>query len=80
MIGLIKGLFYMVFVLVIVQGINFLYNFIIFYFKNKKNNDHNSNSNISLSMLQCEKCKTYISKSEAYILNGKVYCKKEHAE
>ncbi|HIH2763762.1 MAG TPA: PP0621 family protein [Candidatus Azoamicus sp.] len=79
MIGLIKGLFYMIFVLIIMQGFNFLYNFIMFYFKNKKKNENNFDSNISLNMLQCEKCKIYISKSEAYILNGKIYCKKDHS-
>jgi uncharacterized protein len=80
MLGLIKGFIYMVFALVIAQIINFIYNFIIFYFKKKTPNIQKSNSEVSLNMLQCEKCKLYVSKSDAYIINGKVFCKKEHSE
>ncbi|HIH2763771.1 MAG TPA: PP0621 family protein [Candidatus Azoamicus sp.] len=82
MIGLIKGFIYMVFVILIAQAIGVIYNFIIFYFrkKNIKSSNTSSNSEVSLNMLQCEKCKLYVTKSEAYIINGKVFCKKEHSE
>ncbi|HIH2762819.1 MAG TPA: PP0621 family protein [Candidatus Azoamicus sp.] len=82
MIGLIKGFIYMVFAILIAQAIGFLYNFVIFYLKKKNIKDSNtaSNSEMSLNMLQCEKCKLYVSKSEAYIIDGKVFCKKEHSE
>ncbi len=80
MLGLIKGFIYMIFALLIAQIINFIYNFIIFYFKKKAANIPQSNSEVSLNMLQCEKCKIYVSKSDAHIVNGKVFCKKEHAE
>lgn len=78
MIGVIKGLFYMIIALFIAQGVNFFYNFIIFYLRKKKSNLANEDKK-SLDMLQCETCKTYVSKSEAYIINGKTFCKKEHA-
>lgn len=80
MLGLIKGFIYMIFALLIAQIINFIYNFIIFYFKKKAANISQSSSEVSLNMLQCEKCKIYVSKSDAHIVNGKVFCKKEHAE
>lgn len=82
MIGLIKGFIYMVFAILIAQAIGIIYNFIIFYFKKKniKSSDTSSNSEVSLNMLQCEKCKLYVTKSEAYIVNGKIFCKKEHSE
>lgn len=82
MIGLIKGFIYMVFAILIAQAISFFYNFVIFYLKKKNIKDSSTafNSEISLNMLQCEKCKLYVSKSEAYIINGKVFCKKEHSE
>lgn len=82
MIGLIKGFIYMVFAILIAQAIGIVYNFIIFYFKKKstKSSNMSSNSEVSLNMLQCEKCKLYVTKGEAYIINGKVFCKKEHSE
>jgi len=82
MIGLIKGFIYMVFAILIAQAIGVIYNFIFFYFrkKNIKSSNTSSNSEVSLNMLQCEKCKLYVTKSEAYIINGKIFCKKEHSE
>lgn len=80
MIGIIKGILYMIFALVLAQFVNFLYNFISFYFRKKNSLKENVESNISLSMIQCEKCKTYIAKSDAYFSNGKFFCKKEHSD
>lgn len=80
MIGIIKAILYMIFALVIAQIVSFFYNFIIFYLKKNKKSSDNVGSEVSVSMLQCDKCKVYISKSEAYIIDGKVYCKKEHAD
>jgi hypothetical protein len=80
MIGLIKGLIYMIFALLVAQFVNFIYGLVIFYLKKKKNVNSDVNSDISLNMLQCKKCKLYVSKSDAYIVNGEIFCKKEHSE
>jgi uncharacterized protein len=79
MIGIIKAVFYMLFVLLIAQIVNFIYSFLVFYVKKRKNYVDKHNSNVSLNMLQCDKCKVFISKNEAYMSNGKVYCSKDHS-
>ena len=33
---------------------------------------------ITQDMVKCSECGTYIAKTNAYIVNGKTYCKKEH--
>lgn len=79
MIGIFKALFYMFFVLVVAQLVNFLYGFLIFYIKKRRNLNTENNSDISVKMLQCDKCKIYIAKNEAYIVDGKTYCSKDHS-
>lgn len=76
MLGIIKGFIYMVFVLILAQVVNFFYSFIVFYFKKKHIN--NDDKDLSLNMVQCDKCKVYISKSEAFYYDGKFFCKKDH--
>ncbi|HFL8819373.1 MAG TPA: hypothetical protein V7792_00490 [Candidatus Azoamicus sp. OHIO2] len=49
--------------------IKFLYS--LFY---KKNNPLEQKSQ-ALKMLQCDKCKIYITKTDATIINGKTFCK-----
>jgi len=77
-IGLLKSLLYMVVFFIVMRLLIYLLGFINFLFrKNKKNDDTTTKDIDALKMLQCEKCKTYIAKSEAYMHNGKVFCKKE---
>lgn len=78
MIAILKALFYMVFIFFVAQAVNFFYNFLFFYFKKNKSKSASKEVD-SLNMLQCDKCKTYVLKSEAYFLNGKIFCKKEHS-
>lgn len=47
----------------------------IYFSKIKKNKE---DKNDALKMIQCEKCKTYIPKSEARLENGKTICQKDH--
>lgn len=79
MFGIIKAVLYMFFVLFIAQIVSFVYNFLMFYLKKKKDSNNQNVSDISVKMLQCDKCKIYISKNEAYIVDGKIYCNKDHA-
>ncbi len=46
----------------------------IFFRKTTKKNIKNENEN---EMIECEKCKIYISKDEAIMSNGRYYCSKE---
>ncbi len=79
----IKSLICMFLFFLLIKFINYIIKFIYFYKKNTSVNvdDNLSNEKINsnLSMLQCETCKVYIIKSEAYFHKGKVFCKKEHA-
>ena len=83
-IGLLKSLLYMFLFFFFIQFFGYIARF-IYFFLNKKLHKNNIDSNAdiknknALKMFQCEKCKIYIVKSEAYILNGKVFCKKEHS-
>ena len=78
-IGILKSLLYMVIFLFFIRFINYIIRLFLFL-KNKPNIiEKESDLTSSLNMLQCEKCKTYVLKSEAYFINGKVYCKKEHS-
>lgn len=78
-IGIIKSVFYMLSFYFLIKLFSYIFKFIIFL-KNKKLNKNNNeiNENKTLKMLQCENCKIYVVKSEAYICNGKIFCKKEH--
>lgn len=51
------------------------------YFSKKTESKENLNQEKNeLKMTQCEKCKIYIPKSEAFIKNGKIFCKKDYDE
>jgi len=81
-VGLLKSLLYMFLFFLIIRVFSYMFKFIFFFGNKKFQNNKTSESvdqNYALNMLQCEKCKIYVSKSEAYIFNGKVYCKKDHA-
>lgn len=82
-VGILKSLLYMFLFFLVIRIFSYIFRFIYFFgskkFQNTKNAD-NADQAYALNMLQCEKCKVYIVKSEAYMSNGKVYCKKEHAD
>jgi len=82
LVGFLKSLLYMLLFFFVFRLFSYLFRF-IYFFKSRrfKKNDENVNTenDYALKMLQCEKCKVYVAKSEAYIHNGKVYCKKDHA-
>ena len=69
-----KSLIFIILSIVVVQLFNFILKFISFY-KQKKNNVNSSNNTSSLNMIQCDKCKIYLTKSEAHLSNGKFFCK-----
>jgi len=46
----------------------------IFFRKTTKKNIKNENES---EMIECTKCKMYISKDEAIVSNGRYYCSKE---
>ncbi len=78
-IGLLKSLFYMFVFYIFLRFIGYIVKFLYFLSnKNFQNNKASYQDNKTLKMLQCEKCKVYVAKSEAYISNGRVFCKKEH--
>lgn len=83
-IGIIKSLIYMLAFFIIMRLAAYIFELIYFLFfnkkKNKENEMHQENNSDTVKMIQCEKCKTYISKQEAYTSNGKTFCKKEHSE
>lgn len=83
-ISILKYLIYMLAFFIVMRLVGYIFQLIYFLFFNK-NKNHKKESNAeddtnTVKMLQCEKCKTYISKSEAYISNGKIFCKKEHSD
>ncbi|MDE6886374.1 MAG: hypothetical protein K2P17_05005 [Helicobacteraceae bacterium] len=47
---------------------------IYFIFFRKKKTEFESSDEISFDMIECEKCKTFISKNEAISKGGKHYC------
>ena len=72
----------MVLFFLLLKALSYLIKFFIFI-KNKntnltENDLDKKDSLSSLNMIQCEKCKIYISKEEAKYYNGKAFCKKEH--
>ena len=78
-IGIIKYLLFMILFYFFIKIIGYILKFIVFFKKNNFNSSQdNDNLNNTLKMLQCENCKIYVSKSDAYIYNGKIFCKKEH--
>ncbi|HIH2762507.1 MAG TPA: PP0621 family protein [Candidatus Azoamicus sp. MARI] len=83
-IAILKSLIYMLAFLIIMRLAGYVFQLIYFLFfnkdKNYKKNEHYPENEVAVKMLQCEKCKTYISKSDAYTSNGKNFCKKEHSE
>lgn len=81
-IGIFKYLIYMLVFVIVMRLAGYIFQLIYFLFfkKNNQNIINNTENEKALKMLQCEKCKTYISKSEAYASKGKFFCKKEHSE
>jgi len=84
LIGLLKSLLYMFLFYFVLRSLSYVFKFIYFLgnkrFKKQGESDNvDSNQNYALKMLQCEKCKVYVAKSEAYIVNGKIFCKKDHS-
>ena len=53
--------------------------YIVFFKKNRENNikDDKKNDEITDIMMECPKCKTYVSKQDAILSNGKYYCSNE---
>lgn len=82
-IAILKYLIYMLAFLIIMRLAGYIFQLVYFLFFNKnytQNKIHPEDELDTVKMLQCDKCKTYISKSEAYTLKGKTFCKKEHSE
>lgn len=81
-VGILKSLLYMLLFFFVIRIFSYIFRFIYFFgskkFQKTKNTE-DADQSYALNMLQCEKCKVYIVKSEAYMSNGKVYCKKEHS-
>lgn len=71
---LIKSILYMFIFYIFLRISNFFIKFIyqLFYKQNKEQT--NDNTTPTLKMMQCDICKTYITKSEAHIVNGKILC------
>ncbi|MDP2763161.1 MAG: hypothetical protein Q8O27_01435 [Enterobacteriaceae bacterium] len=84
-LGILKSFAVLILFFLFMKLVDYTIKF-IFFAKNKSiNNKMDESSSKSsdshgLNMLQCEKCKTYIVKTDAHYHNGKVYCKKEHIE
>lgn len=84
MIIVLKSLVFFLFLFLFMRLLDYFFKFLL-YLKNRNisNKDNvgsdDSKELDSLSMLQCDKCKIYVLKSDAYFYNGKVYCKKEHS-
>ena len=53
--------------------------YIVFFKKNRENNIKNDKKNDEITdiMMECPKCKTYVSKQDAILSNGKYYCSNE---
>ncbi len=77
----LKSLLYMLLFYFVIQMCVYIFKFVYFFISRKHNKNIPSNDQPNaLNMLQCDKCKIYVVKSEAYMLNGKIFCKKEHAD
>ena len=44
----------------------------------ERNNDTKSKSSDVEDMVQCEHCAIHLPRSEAFLVNGKIYCSKNH--
>jgi uncharacterized protein len=51
--------------------------YIIFFKKNRENKIDENDDEIIDTMMECPKCKTYVSKQDTIISNGKYYCSQE---
>ena len=51
--------------------------YIVFFKKKITSSNSTNNSDIIDDMIECPTCKTFISKDEAILSNGKYYCSKE---
>ena len=84
MAGILKSILYMIVFIFVLNILTRVFKFILFFvtqrFKNEIKENDSFEKNDALKMLQCEKCKTYIIKSEAHIIDGKIFCKKNHDE
>lgn len=40
--------------------------------------DKNSDSHTTEDMVQCSRCAIHLPRSEAFLVNGKLYCSKDH--
>ena len=80
-IGLIKSMLYMFVFYIFLRISNFILKFLyVLFYKNKTsttdhNTDNDKNSTEIVKMLQCDECKVYISKADAYIIKNKTLCK-----
>ncbi len=72
-IAIIKSLLYLFILYIFYRISNFIIKF-IYNLLNKKEESPKTKNENSLSMNQCEICKTYITKSESYKKDGKTYC------
>lgn len=75
--GLIKSLLYMFIFFMFLRFSNFIIKFIYSLFYKKHSNFEQQNQ--ALKMLQCDKCKIFITPTDAHISNGKTFCK-DHKE
>lgn len=76
-VGLIKSILYMFIFFMFLRLSNFIIKFIYSLFYKKNTNTEEQNH--ALKMLQCEKCKIFITPADAHIINGKTFCK-DHKE
>ncbi len=83
-LGFLKSLLFMLIFVYFIRLLGYVFKF-VYYFNNKSFNNRAQHADASiikdsaLKMLQCEKCRVYVAKSEAYVLGGKIFCKKEHS-
>ncbi|RDU57499.1 PP0621 family protein [Helicobacter sp. MIT 99-5507] len=47
------------------------------FFRKKKNKDNKDNHTESFDMIECARCKSFVSKDDAIFANGRWYCGKE---
>ena len=83
MVGILKSILYMFIFFFILRVLSYVFRFVSFFltqrFKSEIKENDAFKKDDALKMLQCEKCKVYVAKSEAYIKNGKIYCKEDHS-
>ncbi len=67
----------MIFKLMAFMAVVFLV-YLVFFKKNReKNIKDKRNEEITDTMVECPKCKTYVSKDDAILSNGKYFCSSE---